>query len=195
MMLDWMPRDVRAACLVLASTLFLGLAGCGAEEEPELSGRFGDGSVGTAVDVDAVETASIRTSSGTAIGSYAYDANYFSDETDEDSEAAVLLVSESDGLVVRGSTISGRPDTPCRFSAAVMARDDDFDIRDAGERSNSQGLDFYQVNLKRGSTYRSVYCATLQGDLGVFLLAEAEGGSLLKSRQLRYVLNSIEDAE
>lgn len=181
--------------VLLAAGLLLMAAGCATEEQSELSGRFGPGKGGPPVDESAVETQDLYTSGGTRFGRVSYDASYFSNSTAEAGEDTPLLLgSVVDALIVQGSTISGRPDTPCRFTAARMARDEGFDILGSGDRSNSRGVDFHQVNLRRGGTYTSVYCATLRGKVGIMLLAEGDD-DLLGSRQMHYVLNSVRGAD
>ena len=193
-MTQWKPRSYsHAAVLVGMFAIALAWGGCAPEEDPELSGSFGSGDNGTAVNADTVVEQTLSTSSGTEIGSISYDSSYFVDVSDgEESEAALTLVSAVDALALSGSTISGRPDTPCRFTAAIMARDEDFEILRSGDRTNSTGLDFHQVDLSNGQLYRSVYCATLKSEIGILILAEGDGANLLTSEQTLYVLNSIQ---
>ena len=47
---------------------------------------------------------------------------------------AEVDLQDGDDIVVFYTRIVGRPDTPCRFQAAIQARDEDFKILESGDR-------------------------------------------------------------
>ncbi|MFI5401150.1 MAG: hypothetical protein ACHQZQ_08890, partial [SAR324 cluster bacterium] len=87
--------------------------------------------------------------------------------------------------------IAGRPDTPCRFSAATLARDSGFDIGDTGFRSNAQGQKLYQVNLSSPGAYAALFCADLSEDTGAQFSVVADSSDKVSWLQVYAVLNSI----
>jgi hypothetical protein len=87
--------------------------------------------------------------------------------------------------------ISGRPDTPCRFNAAVLARDSGFEIGDTGFRSNALGQRLYQVNLQQPGAYVTLFCANLLDNAGSQFSIFADAPDKVSWLQVYAVINSI----
>jgi hypothetical protein len=174
------------------------LTGCGGLNQDDGPPRpFGPGVSGLTPPVGATIAQAIPGLDGGSIGTLAYDAGYFvqSDFTPlptlADTRAGSLATSMGD-LALQMALIFGRPDTPCRFHAALLARDEQFTILGDGEdRINSQGIEFHEVLLVKGAEHRRLDCARLTGNLGVEVLTVSAPADLLGTDQVHTVLNSI----
>lgn len=167
------------------------LAACGEDPEEELSGKFGPGSGGPPL-TGAHNTIAITKASGTPVGYADYDTamDALGPASDDEFENLVddpLTIT----LAVALSRITGRPDTPCRFQAAILARDEGYEILESGSRENDHRLDFHQVNLKNGGMRLSLFCTTLRDGVGVAVRVIAPSAALIGSQQVHYILNSI----
>lgn len=181
------PRRAGAVVALLLAAL---LPGCAMEPEDELSGPFGPGAGGPAVPQGAVRTVALTTAGGAPMGSLQYDDGYFA--AAPVPETLVVLDSGApDAVTLAVTRITGRPDTPCRFSAALLARDEGYTILASGDRTNANGLEFHQVNLVRGSTYQRFYCTGLRSDAGIQISGRSLGGNRLGTLQVHFVLNSV----
>ena len=169
--------------------MLLLLASCAPPMEiPELSGPFGPGSGGPPVNPVALVTQPL-TSGGLPLGSLDYDSTYF---TPIPTGTEVVVLSDATGAVVLTvAPISGRPDTPCRFQAALLARDHGYAILAAGDRTNALGLDFHEVDLGPGADFQRFYCAELKSHLGVLINGISKPTNALGSEQVHLVLNSV----
>jgi hypothetical protein len=137
------------------------------------------------------------------VGALEYDFGYFEDVNTPmfpgDPDAMDLLDvigwtrdSGTGKIQLYLAGIFGRPDTPCRFHAALAARDKGFTIVGDGEdRINEQGIVFHEVWLTRGAEQWRLDCAQLTGVLGLELLSASEQGGGLETEQVHFVLNSI----
>ena len=182
--------------ILLAGAL---LTGCGGEaEDSELPGIFGPGSGGTPVNTATSVSFDFKDASSTPIGTMTYDDNYFPDVTVAlPTTTGLLLVLSTppaptgDGLSLVFTRIAGRPDTACRFLAAVLARDQAYTILQSGDRLNSRGLEFHQVDLARGGAGLSLFCVSLREPVGLMVRGEAPSPATLGNLQVYAVLNSI----
>lgn len=190
------PAFWRVLLLIATLALSVLLSGC-EEEEDELSGPFGPGVGGTAAPAAGTGiTEPLNDSGGSVFGGFEYDGGYWMDYS-------ILLGAVDPVLFIFGDTagtddltliltrISGRPDTPCRFEAAILARDQNYTILASGDRTNDQGLEFHQVNLSKGSEYLNLYCATVSGNLGVKITGISLSGNKLRYEQVHFILNSV----
>ncbi|HEX9843679.1 MAG TPA: hypothetical protein VGC20_13055, partial [bacterium] len=85
-----------------------------------------------------------------------------------------------------------RPDTPCRFHAALLARDEGFTISGDGEdRVNDRGVVFHEVVLVKGAQLLRLDCAQLTGIFGVEMFGDSLVSGGLDTQQVHAVLNSI----
>lgn len=179
--------------LLLLGLLFL-LTSCKEAPEPDISGEFGNGNGGTAVGTTQAER-NITKTSGEVIATYKYDATYFleiySAASSADNSFLVLTDIGAEGLTIAFSRIYGRPDTACRYLAALLARDEEFEIDLVGERENTQGIEFYQVEVHKGADYRGMYCAELKDEVGVAMTVQATSKAMLAYQQTYSVLNSF----
>ncbi|MFH2130890.1 MAG: hypothetical protein ABIK68_11015 [bacterium] len=186
------PKNCRHL-LILFGTLFL-LTTCKEAPEPDITGQFGSGSGGTTVS-GAQNRRNITKTSGEVIATYAYDAAYFveiySAAVSTDPIFLALADIQGEGLSLVISRIYGRPDTACRYVAALLARDEGFEIDLTGERENTLGIAFYQVEVHKGSDYRGLFCAELKDDIGVSLAVRATARAMLASEQIYFILNSL----
>lgn len=177
----------------LVGIVFL-LAACKDAPEPDLTGEFGTGSGGAAVS-GIQSQKNITGTSGEIIATYKYDATFFTEipNTVLDPDATFLILADTGntGLSVVTARIFGRPDTACRYLAALMARDEDFEIDLTGERKNAQSIDFYQVEVHKGSTYRGLFCADLKGNIGVSITVQGTSKAMLSYEQIYFILNSV----
>ncbi len=185
----------RALLLILALMLSVTLTGC-EEEEDELSGPFGPGAGdGPIVTPSALQD--LKASDDTTVfGAFQYDDGYWDDKSAAENITDPELYLFWDdptfpSLILSFTRISGRPDTPCRYEAAIIARDYGYTILASGDRTNSQGLDFHQVNLSKGTDYYHLYCATVSGNLGVKITGISLGANKLGNEQVHYILNSV----
>ena len=178
--------------LTLIGIVFL-LTTCKDAPKPDITGEFTDGNGGTAVSETRLER-NITNTSGDVIATYQYDATYFieiySATSNADSTLLALTDIGGEGLSLVTSRIYGRPDTACRYLAALMARDENFEIDLTGERENAGGIEFYQVELHNGSVYRGLYCAELKNNTGVAISVQATSWAMLAYKQIYFILNS-----
>ena len=200
-----------AVGVVVAVGMALAAAGCGEEGEDKLRGRFGPGEGGPALS-GTTESHSLESPAGTVIGSFEYDSVYFIAHFDIDSvdptvhvvtnmnPALVLADLADDGLidtlsgediVIFDAPIVGRFNTPCRFQAAIQARDEGYKILAAGDRKNDQGLEFHQVNLRNGNIHQRFFCAKLTGKLGAIFNSFTASAAVQSYRQVHFLLNAV----
>ena len=178
--------------LCLAAVVFL--ATCQPDEEgAELSGPIGPGSGGPPVEEASVVTDPITAADGATLGSLSFDSGYFTKlfSGGEADEIHYIYADSSESLAVTVLRISGRPDTPCRFSAALLARDEGYSIQASGDVSNEQNLEFHQVNLAVGDTLQRFYCTELQPNVGIQINTTSLGGDQLDYEQVHHLLNSV----
>jgi hypothetical protein len=180
----------RLAAAVLLAAMFL--TACAEDPKPELSGHFGPGSGGPLV-TGPFLTVPITKSSGTVVGYADYDDSYLVGLGPGSTSEFENLVDDATGstIGVNLSRITGRPDTPCRFQAAILARDEDYEILKSGDRKNSHELDFYQVNLRKGALHLSLFCVSLRDEIGAAIQVITGSAALIDSLQVHYILNSI----
>jgi hypothetical protein len=182
------PARWRLLPLLLA--LALGSAACQEEKKAGLSGRFGPGSGGPALS-GTLATVPLTKVDGGVVGYADYDALVFLPLGAQGADQIENLADAPDNLSIGISRISGRPDTPCRFQAALLARDQDFDILDSGDRKNDQNLDFHQVNLKHGAARLSLFCTALHSNVGVLVQVLADDAAKVDWVEVHALLNSI----
>jgi len=175
--------------LTLFGIVFL-LTTCQETPETDLTGEFGNGTGGTTVSETQALTEITNTSSG-VIATYKYDTEFFDAFSGDDPVFQLLSDKGGEGISLLTARIFGRPDTACRYVAAVMARDEDFEIDLTGERENAQGIEFYQVELHQGSIYRGLYCADLKDNFGISVSVQATSKAMLSYEQIYFILNSI----
>ena len=187
-------RNLSTVCALLAA---LGaLSACGSDKQKDkLAGLIGPGAGGTAASppVGTPQSPNIARPDGTVIGQYTYQDGFFSLNT-SDSTLIGLLNATPGGepsLIILISHISGRPDTPCRFNAALLARDAGLDIGDTGFRRNDEGQELYQVNLSGHGQYVQLFCADLRGNTGAQFSVHADAPDKVSWLQVYAVLNSI----
>jgi hypothetical protein len=185
-------RHLRLA-LGLVSTLGVLCACRGDVKKDQLSGPIGPGAGGPVPPVGAVENAEIHRPDGTLIGGFSYDGGFFALLTPDPAQTGILAGADpgTGVLQIPITHISGRPDTPCRFSAAVLARDGGFEIGDAGFRKNDQGQQLYQVNLQRPGAYAILFCAKLRDNAGSQFGIFADSPDKVSWLQAYAVINSI----
>jgi hypothetical protein len=191
-----LARAPRFAPAALAVGLLLALGGCGTATKDELEGAIGAGSTGPDVNTATVQTVSLTDGVGRPVGTLDYDGSYFTPVyTGAEGEALQFAFANQTDLILFSATrIVGRPDTPCRFSGALLARDENYEIQASGERTNDQGLKVYQVSLEQGPLRRNFYCATLRDNLGAELEVAAATPEGQQSIQIHYVLNTLQPA-
>jgi hypothetical protein len=183
------PR-ARRRLLPLLLALALGGAACQEEKKPELSGHFGPGSGGPALS-GATATVPLTKADGQVVGYADYDPLLFVPLGALAPGQIENLADVPNTLAIGITRISGRPDTPCRFQAALLARDQDFDILESGDRKNDQNLDFHQVNLKKGNARLSLFCAALHSNVGVLLQVLTDSPGKIDWVEVHAVLNSV----
>lgn len=194
------PRCRRAgllgALLAVALLAVALLAGCmPAPPQEELDGPIGPGEGGTPVSESTVETLPLLTPAGTTLGEFDLDTGYWETTFTGGEEDPLYYGFENgdDGLVMALLRISGRPDTPCRFDAAILARDEGFTILAAGDVTNDQGLEFHQVNLENGDVAQRFFCVELLNHLGVQFSITGVVAETVSYEQVHYVLNAVRE--
>ncbi len=129
-------------------------------EEEESASVLGDGSGGTATGSNLVAH-NITKATGGIIANYQYDGDVFvelySGTSSADTVFQILSDITSSGISITISRIIGRSDTACRYQAAVLARDLDFDIEDTALKTNKNGIEFYLVQVQKADDYRNLY--------------------------------------
>ncbi|MDH4247555.1 MAG: hypothetical protein OEW39_07045 [Deltaproteobacteria bacterium] len=167
-----------------------GAVACGQPKAlEELDGTFGAGSGGSPVNPGAVVTLPL-TSGGSALGGLSYDGAYFFQIPTSDE--SVVLSDSSGSVMLIVAPISGRADTPCRFQAALLARDRGYALLAAGDRKNAQGLEFHEVDLGPGADFQRFYCTELKSHLGILINGVSNSGNNLGTEQVHFVLNSVQ---
>ncbi len=202
----WFGRGLLG--LFLAALLAVLPAACRNEEQgAELSGEIGPGSGGPPVVQARVMTVLLATPDCQTIGTLAFDSGYFTRTFPAGAANEIPFVCEitseavdeihyvyqntAEAVTVIISRISGRPDTPCRFNAALLARDEGFAILASGDVFNAAGLEFHQVNLTREATFQRFHCTELRSNVGIQISSTSTGGDKLGSEQLHFLLNSV----
>ena len=206
--LRWTSARTARMIVLVCAVLLPGA--CNEQAEEELKGKIGPGEGGPAVS-DTPSEHFVRNSASQIIGLYRYDDSFFlHDHPDPDNESLHVLATltlveiivdladdgELNGLtgsdtVIFITRIIGRPDTPCRFQAAVQARDEGFEILASGDRSNDQNLDFHQVNLSKGTIHQRFYCTKLRQNLGVAFNVFTAAAEVQEYLQVHSLLNSV----
>jgi hypothetical protein len=175
--------------LTLFGIVFL-LTACQEEPEADLTGEFGNGSGGTAVS-ETQALAEITNKSGDVIATYKYDTDFFDAFPGDDPVFQLLSDTGDEGIFLLIARIFGRPDTACRYMAAVMARDENYEIDLTGERENAQAIEIYQVELHQGSIHRGLFCADLIDNIGISISVQSTSKAILSYEQIYFILNSI----
>ena len=168
-----------------------------AQAEAELSGEIGPGSGGEPVDSGALRTDPILTPAGVFLGTLEFDTGYWTRTFFEGSAGALLFTyeNEDDGILIAVLLINGRPDTPCRFDAALLARDEGFSVLASGDVFNGAGLKFHQVNLSTESVAQRYFCVELQENVGVEISVTASPADNVTFEQVHFLLNSVQKTE
>lgn len=186
---------LRSPIAVAALLLALGLvSACGSDKQKDsLDGPIGPGAGGPAVNQPTVQSANLTKPDGTVIGGLAFDsvtvapAGYFTPLPPPPG----ALTNTADGISIFMTNISGRPDTPCRFNAAVLARDAGYEIGDTGFRTNALGQELYQVNLSSPGSWVRLFCANLRDNAGMQFAISANAPDKVSWRQVYFVMNSL----
>jgi hypothetical protein len=170
-----------------------GLSACGGGGTPtdQLNGQIGAGAGGTAPTPASLMQLALTKPDGGVIGSLSYDTTLLSFSQPDPTQVGVLSVTGTNGFSITMTHISGRPDTPCRFEAAVLARDDGYDIGDTGYVNNALNQQFYQVNLSKSGGYVRLFCTELTGNAGVQFTIAADSAADVQLRQIYAVMNSV----
>ncbi len=176
--------------LALALAVGLAAAACQPDPKPELKGHLGPGSGGPAI-VGPPATIDIAKANGEVVGYADYDAANLLPLGPAAPDHFESLVDATGTVLLQLMRISGRADTPCRFQAALLARDQGFDIQKSGERKNDQDLDFAQVNLEKDGVWLSLFCTTLRSEIGVLVQVVADSAEKIDWVQVHYVLNTV----
>ena len=173
------------AALLSALTGF----GCSEPAEDQLHGKIGTGSGGPEIDETQLLPHDWAGPDGDEIGIFEYDASQFLHYHPDPEDDALHVVANitpdvliadlaDDGIIndISGDEVLmimtrtvGRPDTPCRFQAALLARDEGYDVKASGDRKNSNGLELHQVNLRNEKLPASqrFYCFELKKPFGI----------------------------
>jgi hypothetical protein len=196
------PRGVspRRSALRLAglALVLLAVAGCGRESNKDkLDGPLGPGAGGQAVLLPGTGLPLTRPD-GVQNGSLSYDSLYFTFTAAPPPPANTISPNfgafadkNLDGIQILVTHISGRADTPCRFSAALLARDSGFTVGDTGFRTNGAGQKLYQVNVSGPGAAGRLFCAELQSKTGMQFAVLAPTPDKLEYLQVHFLLNSI----
>jgi hypothetical protein len=177
-----------AASLAMAAAL---AAGC--QDPPgqdTLRGHFGPGAGGPPLS-GATASIALTKSNGEPVGQADYDPMEFAPLGPAAADQFENLAEATGTLGIALSRITGRPDTPCHFQAALLARDQGYEILASGTRKNDQALEFSQVNLAHGGTGLSLFCATLRDEVGVLIEVLADSPEKIDWVQVHYLLNSV----
>jgi hypothetical protein len=140
---------------------------------------------------------------GAGVGSFQYDpyvsgspaTGFFILSADPPGSTVIGTLTDgstfASGIAIELAHISGRPDTPCRFTAAVLARDAGYDLGDTGFRKNALGQELYQVNISKPGSYLSLFCAELSNHAGTQFTVSADAPDKLSWFEVYGVLNSV----
>jgi hypothetical protein len=200
--------------LAAAALCALVTMGCSEAGEGGLHGKLGTGSGGPDIDRNQLVSHDWTDPEGKAIGSFNYDASqflhYHPDPKDDSLHVVanvpveVLLADIADDGLINDiaadevlmvmTRIIGRPDTPCRFQAALLARDEGYEIQDSGDRKNAKNLELHQVNLKNEKigVHQRFYCWQLKDPFGVQINVFTADDEHQDWRQVFHVLNSVD---
>jgi len=175
--------------LALAALL---LTGCSDNKQVEdkLKGKFGPGSGGPALS-GASSPLTLTKADGGAVGTSDYDPAEFAQVGATETDQIDTLAEATGTLTIAVLRIAGRPDTPCHFQAALLARDDGYKILASGDRKNDLGVKFNQVNLKNGGAYVSLFCAELSGNSGALFYVLTDSADKIDWMQVHFILNSV----
>jgi hypothetical protein len=185
---------LRAVALaVLLAGLLAGCGGLAQDKKPRTP--FGPGTGGPTSGPYA--TYDIPDTANYPFGQLEYDTTYWAPITGQTPTSTLpnagVLISMASDVSMQLTLIFGRPDTPCRFQAALAARDDGFTIEgDGADKINALGVDFAEVQLHNGNVYWRLDCAQLSGNLGVGVLTQTTPTDQRHLNQVHYVLNSIQ---
>ena len=206
------PGGAIVAALLLAG--LLALAGCEGADDFELEGELGPGSGGSDVNPAALASHDLMNFSGeTVIGTMQYDSSvllHFHPDPENEALHVIanitpeqLIADLADDGVLNGfagddvaifiTPIVGRADTPCRFQAALLARDEKYSIQGSGDRKTDSGRDLHQVNLIKPSIPQTqrFYCYELDDPFGAQLNVIAMDAQHQEWLVVHAVLNSI----
>lgn len=192
-----MARLALLAVLALGVATLGALSGCGAlSKDDETPTPFGPGSGVPPVDTAGAVALSVPDLDGTTVGTLSYDPGYFTPVPAPPPTAGnplfATLANTADGVGLQLQLIFGRPDTPCRFQAALAARDLGFTILgDGARRINERQVVFDEVLLVGGSEHWRLDCARLVGNTGIEVLGISGPADRLGTPQVHFVLNSI----
>jgi len=200
----------------LATAGIVSLAACAQPEEEQLHGKIGKGSGGPEIDETRLVPHSWTGPKGNKIGTFSYDESVFLHyHPDPDNDALhivanvtpdVLLADLADDDIINNisagevlmimTRTAGRPDTPCRFQAALLARDQQYEILASGDRKNSGELELHQVNLsnKKLSASQRFYCFLLKDPYGVQINIITADEEHQDWREVLRVLNSVDQS-
>jgi hypothetical protein len=185
-------NPLRTPIAVAALLLALGLlTACGSDKQKDsLEGPIGPGSGGPAVAPATLVQANLTKPDGTVIGSLAFDTAFFTPLAPPPASPG-SLTNMPNGISILMTNISGRPDTPCRFNAAILARDSGYEIGDTGFRTNALGQELYQVNLSSSGSWVRLFCANLRDNVGLQFAISANAPDKVSWLQVYYVMNSL----
>ncbi|MCH8883138.1 MAG: hypothetical protein IIA41_06525 [SAR324 cluster bacterium] len=186
-----------AARLILATALAAAIGGGCMAMEDELDGPLGPGQGGPTVDTAALEQHDLTAADGQIIGVLQFDPGYyfhFHFRPYPMADVRHILATITGDVLLTITRIVGRPDTPCRFQAAVLARDEGYEILGSGDRTNDRGLEFHQVNLEneRLPAAQRFYCAKLHQRIGVQISVFSVLEEVQEYLQVHFVLNSTD---
>ncbi|MCP4754593.1 MAG: hypothetical protein GY866_27230 [Proteobacteria bacterium] len=181
--------------ILLFAVFGLVLFSCQEVPDEDLEGALGVGVGGPTVGAGLVAK-NLTKSNGEVIATYRYDGAYFLEMYGASSSADTVFQSlvdfQGDGIQLSLLRSVGRPDTACRYQAALLARDEDFEIDLTGDRENTNGIDVYQVEIHKASDFRGFFCSELKDGIGVLVAVQASSKDALGYEQIYFVLNSIE---
>jgi len=177
---------IAAAAMLLALGF---LSACGSDKQKDnLEGPIGPGAGGPPIATPLPQQ--LNKPDNSILGTMSYDTVFFTPSvtapTPPDS-----LTGVGNGVAITLTHISGRPDTPCRFNAAVLARDQGYDIGDTGFRSNASGQELYQVNVSKAGSWVRLFCVNLRDNAGMQFAVSSDAPDKVGWVQVHYVLNSI----
>jgi hypothetical protein len=174
--------------------LALGLVtGCGNGKQTDtLEGPIGPGTGGPS-NLGVTTPLSLTKPDGTVMGTLSYDAGFFNPNIgpSDPVQFGTLTTAPGTNITITMTHISGRIDTPCRFNAAVLARDQDYEIGSTGFVSNQLGLQLYQVNFDSGPLAARLFCASLQDNVGLQFMITADIPAKVTWLETYSVMNSV----
>ena len=189
-----MNRSTRLLQFTVTLLCFLLLVACSDVPEEETASAMGNGSGGRSTGLNLV-TRDITKVSGEVIATYQYDGDVFTEifSAASTAETIFLILTDITGsdISITSARIIGRPDTACRYQAAVLARDQNFEIEDTTLKTNASGIEFYHVSIRKSADYRDLYCASLSDQIGVSFTITASSAEFLRYQQVYFLLNSV----